>query len=46
MLEEQSLDLERRVLAREAPFSDDVTGPWLERLAAMATPEDPSSPRA
>lgn len=45
-LEATALDLERRVRAREAPFSDDVTGPWLARLAAMATPEDPSTPRA
>ena len=28
-------ELERRVRAGEAPFSDAVTGPWLERLAEL-----------
>jgi protein associated with RNAse G/E len=45
-LEATALDLERRVLAREAPFSDEVTGPWLERLASMATPDDRPAARA
>jgi len=38
-LETVALDLERRVRGLEAPFSDDVTGPWLRRLAVLAEAE-------
>ncbi len=34
-LEALALDLERRVISREAPFDDAVPGAWLARLAAL-----------
>lgn len=44
-LEATAVDLERRVLVGEAPFSDAVTGPWLRRLAAFAeSGVDPAPP--
>ncbi len=43
-LDATAADLERRVRAQEAPFADSVTGPWLRRLAALATPGDDPAP--
>lgn len=45
-LESVAVDLERRVRDREAPFSDDVTGPWLQRLADLALTGDAEPDRA
>lgn len=45
-LEAVAVDLEQKVLEGRAPFSDAVTGPWLQRLADLAEAGTDEPPRA